>query len=749
MHVVYALANYKYRGEVAMAFSVGAVRTFFQLVFTPRVQGYACLAFRPAGTKIFEERFYEWPAQIDTMCHDVNSMYATHNVYFCPQLFEKRRRQKDLVKTCPNLWADLDTCTPDKLMVEPSVLLESSPGRFQALWVMESSLSGNEAEDASKRIAYHHAMHGADRSGWDLTQLLRVPYTCNFKYGVDPLDVPIVTSRKASTVRYTLHEFAVYPEVKGSKELTLPLPEASQIPQGDGADILQQYRRKLNPNAFGLYSTEPVEDWSKALWNLLMFCFEAGMNREEVLAVADQAACNKYRRDGRPLEALWRDVCRAYLQHDLHVNSIVSKSELPSIISDEEQRDLAKEPTFVEAYIEWASNLGDAAVQYHQAGAFIILSALLAGNVVLPTSYGTILPNLWFMIMADTTLTRKSTAMDIAMDLLTEVDSDVLLATDGSIEGLMTSLALRAGVPSIFLRDEFSGLIEAMVKKDYYAGMAETLTKLYDGKPQRRVLRKEIIHVDDPILILFAGGIKTRIQSLLTYEQISSGFIPRFVFLTAESDIRKVRPLGPPSERDWGERELLLDTMHELADHYRIRDAPKPTLNGKITLAKPKKFRASLTKEAWARYNKFEQMMLAAGLATNKPDLMTPMYARLGVSALKAAVLLAASRQLDERIVVEECDIVRALGYATQWRDFATDVVNGIGTTSTERELQKVLESISRSPGISRSRLMQNHHLTARTADQVFSTLEQRGLITRTSVGKSQTFYANTGAMVL
>src|ERR1035437_8263517 len=134
--------------------------------------------------------------------------------------------------------------------------------------------------------------------------------------------------------------------------------------------------------------------------------------------------------------------------------------------------------------------------------------------------------------------------MDLAMDLLAEVDDSIIMATDGSLEGLLTGLAARPGQPSIFLRDEFSGLLEAMVKKDYMAGMAELLTKLYDGTMQRRMLRKEVIEVKDPRLIFYAGGIKNKITSLLTYEQVSSGFMPRFIFITAESDLNKIKPVG-------------------------------------------------------------------------------------------------------------------------------------------------------------------------------------------------------------
>jgi hypothetical protein len=124
---------------------------------------------------------------------------------------------------------------------------------------------------------------------------------------------------------------------------------------------------------------------------------------------------------------------------------------------------------------------------------------------------------------------------------------------------------------------------------------------------------------------------------------------------------------------------------------------------------------------------------------------MVPTYTRLTISGLKAATLLAASRTLAaEKIVVEEEDVVRAIKYVQEWRAYGNDVLNGIGRTTLEKELDKVHRSIVANPGITRSRLMQNHHLTSRTADATFSTLEQRGLITKTKVGNAQAFYPLT-----
>jgi hypothetical protein len=682
------------------------------------------------------------PEQLATMLDSIEEAMSTNvDIYFCPQLFSSKKVSKESVSVCPALWADLDECSPDNLEEKPSFVAETSPGRYQALWILDPRPSVGEAEDFSKRIAYKYAEQGADLSGWDLTQLLRVPGTINRKYfdGTDAIRVQLVANNFGM---YRLAELEqTLPPVKISDYEKIPFPDV--LPDIPAARIMENYRFKLPNRAFILF-TEPPQgpSWSEPLFQLMMQCYEAGMSREEVFVVATAAACNKFARDQQSPTYLWQDVCRAWGRHNANVHALRAVSESPvDLLTAEEFERVKDKVTFVERYIEWATGLGDAASQYHQAGAFVILSGLLSGSISLPTSFGRLIPNLWFMILADTTLTRKSTAMDIAVDLLAEVDSETIMATDGSIEGLLQGLSTRPGRPSIFLRDEFSGLLEQFTKRDYYAGMAETLTKLYDGKIQKRVLRKETIEVINPVLIVFAGGIRSRVQQLLKFDHISSGFIPRFVFLTAETDTARIRPLGPPSEQDTAGRIQLLAEMRELSDFYSGNEVYE-TANG-TKLQKPKTYQARLTPEAWTRYNEFEKRMLDAGMDTERPDLMTPLYDRLAKSTLKAVVLLAATSQRNDEVVISLDDVLLGIRYAAGWREYAVDVVNGVGRSAVEHQLDAIFGNIRRNPGISRGVLMRNYHLTALEASAIFNTLEQRGLITPSKVGKATVYNAS------
>lgn len=726
------------------------LEVFFKYLFGPSVKGYICLAQLSKAKEGFRETFFQWPGQLDEIVDYVAKRSVTHNMYICPQILGKPIRRKEHVIACPTAWADLDACDPVNCLVEPTIALESSQGRYQAFWRFEDPIPPEEAEALSRKIAYFHAFEGADKSGWDLTQLLRIPYTHNYNHG----EGEIVKMLTISQAKYRLEDFDKYPAIIKDIQDELPMPE--DLEGKTGSDILEKFAASLPPQVDFLYHNIPdTPSWSESLWKLQMTLFEAGLSTEEVYLVARDAQCNKYRRDGKSTELLWKDVCRSRVRHAeverlntphiTHQPPLLLASEVDHLNSLDVQPGLS----FVNDYIKWAKSLGDAAPQYHQAGAFVILSALLGGSVRLPTSFGMIKPNLWFMILADTTLTRKSTAMDIAMDLIEEVDSSAILATDGSIEGLMGSLSTRPGQPSVFLRDEFSGLLEAITKKDYYAGMAETLTKLYDGKLQKRVLKREVIEVKDPVLIVFAGGIRSKVCGLLTVENISSGFVPRFVFITAESDVSKVQPLGPPTNPNTTGRTSMLERMREMYLHYRLE--PKIIMvDDRLQYNVPPHWQAQLTPEAWQRYNVLEADMMKAGLATEQPDIMTPTYDRLCKSILKAAVLLAASGQrpeIGETITVTLDDLLVAINLGEGWREYANTIIKDVGISQNEKEFQRILAAIGRHPGIGRSRLMQNHHLTARNADQIFSTLEQRGLINRirTAGQKGERIFLVTG----
>lgn len=700
--------------------------TFFRHLFG-QIQGYICIAFLDRTTRKLYEHFFWYPNELSDLLGETDCNYTSYDAYFCPHLLKEEKRVKENASYAPTAWADLDTCKPSQLSVAPTVTVESSPQRYQAYWVFQEVQDPGDIEDLNRRIAYAHQSEGADITGWDLTQLLRIPMTYNLKRPT----AHIVRTLNVNRNKYRLEDFNVYPQTAdGVNQIADPMPE---IPEETGKEVLE--RHSTSTALWGRFEDHPTEDWSKALWVLELNCFEAGLTKEETFIVARDSNTNKYARDNRPDRLLWKEVCRAEEQnrqgHD--ISTTVRPSEEKGLLTEEE-KEQELEPCFVEHYIEWATSLGDAAPQFHEAGAFIVLSSLLSSYIRLPTNFGTFSPNLWFLITADSTLSRKTTSMDLAIGLVEEVDEDVILATDGSIEGLMTSLSWRPGRASVFLRDEFTGLLDMMSKKDYYAGMAETFTKLYDGKVQKRVLRRETVTVKNPVLIFYAGGIRRRLVEQLHAGHITSGLLPRFVIVSAETRIDRLQPLGPPTGKVTDKRGELKQELNQMVNFYS--EPQHVTIEATNSSFLHKRFwDIRMTPEAWDRYNKLEKDLLTNATRSLDPDIMTPTYDRLAKNLLKAAMLIAASRCKEEP-VVEEHDIVHAARYGVGWKDYITETVNSVGQSGSERQIHRVYETIKRNPDVSRSSLMQRHKLDSRSAELIFNTLEQRGMISGERSGR-------------
>src|SRR5882724_1678113 len=209
---------------------------FFKYLFGPSVKGYVCLAQLSKSKEGFKEHFFKWPDQLDDMINYVGKYTFTHNLYLCPQILNTKVRRKEHVIACPTAWADLDECSPDECIVPPTISLETSEGRFQAYWRFEDPLEPEEAEALSRKIAYYHSFQGADRSGWDLTQLLRVPYTHNYDHGREDEIVKVLS---ITTNKYRESDFDKYPAITKEVADDIPMPEGLEGKSGE--DILDKY----------------------------------------------------------------------------------------------------------------------------------------------------------------------------------------------------------------------------------------------------------------------------------------------------------------------------------------------------------------------------------------------------------------------------------------------------------------------------------------------------------------------------
>jgi hypothetical protein len=161
---------------------------FLRAVFGEEV-GYLFIGRLNRQDGTWTDRSFVYPLQTAEALNYANVCdMQGFEAYVAAQLYGKPdSRKKDFVKTCPSAWSDLDTASPYGVTPEPSVILETSPGRYHGFWRTPRPMEPAEAEDLSRRIAYAYHREGADLGGWDLTQVLRIPGTKNKKYPNRPV----------------------------------------------------------------------------------------------------------------------------------------------------------------------------------------------------------------------------------------------------------------------------------------------------------------------------------------------------------------------------------------------------------------------------------------------------------------------------------------------------------------------------------------------------------------------------------
>lgn len=256
---------------------------------------------------------------------------SSQNIYYCPTPFQPGgRRRKEFVRHVNILWADIDE---GRAKIEPTILVESSPGRLQGLWYLNQDLDLERGETLNKALSYYI---GADKGGWDLSQVLRVPGTRNHKYSSKPV-VRVIESNLEKSYEARKLERRVGHSVKSeaASESTIASPLTFE-------QVLSKHRRRIPPTVKRLLmqTREPAEGKrSEVLWFLEHKLNEAGLSPPEIIRLVKDSVWNKFKGRRNEDEQLRSEVQKI----------IEGKINVPSI---DEQEDAADEELTSEFKVE-------------------------------------------------------------------------------------------------------------------------------------------------------------------------------------------------------------------------------------------------------------------------------------------------------------------------------------------------------------------------------------------------------------
>ena len=299
-------------------------KDFLQAVVTGG-EGYFCLAYGTTGGNWLEE-WHKWPDAIDTIVEHAEARKHDCNVYFSSYLFKAPQSTKENTLPTRTIQADLDEADVLTLPRQPTVLVETSPGRHQGYWVLSETVTLTEHEELSRRLTYSIPL--CDRSGWPLGRKVRLPDTLNHKYpdGAKPVSV----------VRYTgtMHDpgvFEALPEVptyvtSHYDDGFIENPQETDVhPQ----ELLEKLRLNAPAKVYVAYDIKQ-QDRSAALWSLMLWAFKCGLSRSEVFTLAKHSANNKFADlRHRADQALAKDVLRA--QHTVNTSKPDEKQAIADL----------------------------------------------------------------------------------------------------------------------------------------------------------------------------------------------------------------------------------------------------------------------------------------------------------------------------------------------------------------------------------------------------------------------------------
>lgn len=285
-----------------------SVTTIFK-VWQHQGPGYVAIARKqvnpnaPKGSKnhsgIWEEKSFQWPDDLPNIKeYIIEGHKKEYDLYWCPSVMQSKRRVKESITNMSVLYADLDEVNPNNLSDElkPSVAWESSPNRYAGIWYLPQIMPSDEAIKYNKSLTY---MVDADKGGWDLTQVLRIPGTKNHKYQDAPKGKLLWENNNVIDV----NNIELLSE---DLQITTELPEDYDNNPNNLLSLVSQVKDKIKSRTLSLLIATDEDvmlfDRSEKLWELECQLIEQGVSPQKVLQLIACSAWNKYR--GRNDEVL-------------------------------------------------------------------------------------------------------------------------------------------------------------------------------------------------------------------------------------------------------------------------------------------------------------------------------------------------------------------------------------------------------------------------------------------------------------
>ena len=384
----------------------------------------------------------------------------------------------------------------------------------------------------------------------------------------------------------------------------------------------------------------------------------------------------------------------------------------------------ASQSTFVLNYIEYREATSDAPLEYAEALAIGVLSAVVGPRLRIPlrTEPVPLNTSIYVLLLGPSSVYRKSNSLKHAEMLVEEVVPAALMSTPGSPEGFVQDMGLHWESGALWVEDEFASTFQRF-RKPYYADIRGWMLRMYDGfsisrrNRTKKTKQGDVADVDivrNPALTMLTGATPDRLAEMSNRDDIEDGFWPRWITVWPRS-----RPpfqlIGPPSQRANTLRNTLRNTLGVLHEQ-RLG-----VVNGAV--------QGILSAEAWPEAEKHERRLTEAA---GKDEVNGAFYGRAITRIFKVAALLALVEDVEGKgnVTIHPHHLADAAALVDRWLADMLRFAETVGLNEFEKQLDKAWRALLRLGGEApRRKIAIASRLSKRQLDDIKATLEDRGLL--------------------
>lgn len=375
--------------------------------------------------------------------------------------------------------------------------------------------------------------------------------------------------------------------------------------------------------------------------------------------------------------------------------------------------------SFVTRYVDYARQRTDAPPEAHELMSIGVLSALAGPKPRLPlaTSIDGVPLAIWTLYCVNSTEGRKTTTINLALDMVIEtMGREGVLYWEGSPQGILQRLQVRDGMPAVFARDEYSGLLGQMNRAGgHMAGLAQMFIRAYDGVPLENVrtrkrengkLQDDTDRVIQPYLVKLCASTWDSFVTRATIDNVLDGFLARFAVFSGTADPQPQKKVTPEL------RTLRLSLIrHAQEFHEKCRHIQSVDVDEDVLAL------------AWD----LEREWSKTAVESSRPEAAGPALKRLAETVLKAAGLLAIDEaRLRQVAVIRGHHFEAARQIGGRWLKSTLKLIDALGRSEFQKNCESVLATIRQNPGGLKVREVYRKHrrLNTREFADVLSALQ-------------------------